>query len=31
MEQEVACENLNIAELDQIEITPKEYENILNI
>jgi len=28
---ELACENLNEAELSQIEITPKEYEKILDI
>jgi diguanylate cyclase (GGDEF)-like protein len=31
MGQEIVCNNLNLLELDQIEITPKEYENIFNI
>ena len=31
MGQEFVCENLNEAQLNQLNITPKEYENILNI
>jgi len=29
--EELSCENLNEAQLSQLNITPKEYENILNI
>jgi len=29
--QKLVCENLNEAQLNQLNITPKEYENILNI
>ncbi|ADN09398.1 sensor domain-containing diguanylate cyclase [Sulfurimonas autotrophica] len=31
MGQKLVCENLNEAQLSQLNITPKEYENILNI
>ncbi len=31
MGQKLVCENLNEAQLNQLNITPKEYENILNI
>lgn len=31
MKKELSCKNLNEAQLSQLNITPKEYENILNI